>query len=237
MRPAARLPRRRRMNGGGHRRPSAAEAVAGAASAATVPVGPPARQPARRPAAARARWPSWRCSPPASCLAWVRRQGAAPRAAHRRRRAVRPPPVRRRAVSGGGAAARLRRPRGAERLGDERGVPRRHTGARLAGGDPAASRACSPRRCPARAGRGFVERTVSWVAWIAVLLWLSGLLPVMLAQMDGVRWKIGGAEVSLRNMVEGADQRRRRDGAGAVDVVGGREASSSAAAATTCRCA
>ena len=51
---------------------------------------------------------------------------------------------------------------------------------------------------------GVVEHTVSWVAWVAVLLWLSGLLPVMLAEMDGVRWKIGGAEVSLRNMVEGA---------------------------------
>ncbi len=50
----------------------------------------------------------------------------------------------------------------------------------------------------------FVERTVSWLAWIAVVLWVTGILPVALAQMDQVRWKVGGAEVSLRNMVEGA---------------------------------
>jgi len=51
---------------------------------------------------------------------------------------------------------------------------------------------------------GFVERTVSWLAWIAVVLWITGLLPVMLDEMDGLRWKIGGAQVSLRNIVEGS---------------------------------
>jgi len=49
-----------------------------------------------------------------------------------------------------------------------------------------------------------VERTVSWVAWIAVVLWITGVLPPILEQLEGVTWKMGGASVSLRNMIEGA---------------------------------
>jgi small-conductance mechanosensitive channel len=48
-----------------------------------------------------------------------------------------------------------------------------------------------------------VERTVSWVAWIAVVLWITGVLPPILEELDGVHWNIGGARVSLRNLVEG----------------------------------
>jgi small-conductance mechanosensitive channel len=48
-----------------------------------------------------------------------------------------------------------------------------------------------------------VERTVSWLAWIAVVLWITGVLPPILDELDGVHWKIGGARVSLRNLVEG----------------------------------
>ncbi len=48
-----------------------------------------------------------------------------------------------------------------------------------------------------------IERTVSWLAWIAVVLWVTGVMPAVLQQLDGVRWKIGSAEVSLRNMIEG----------------------------------
>lgn len=57
---------------------------------------------------------------------------------------------------------------------------------------------------PASAWMRAIERTLSWVAWIAVVLWITGVLPAMLEQMDTVRWKIGGAEVSLRNLVEGS---------------------------------
>jgi small-conductance mechanosensitive channel len=49
-----------------------------------------------------------------------------------------------------------------------------------------------------------IERTVSWLAWIAVVLWVTGVLPAVLEQLDGVRWKIGGAQISLRNMIEGS---------------------------------
>ncbi len=49
-----------------------------------------------------------------------------------------------------------------------------------------------------------LERTVSWLVWIGLILWLTGVLPVLLAQMDAVRWKLGGVDVSLRALVEGA---------------------------------
>ena len=48
-----------------------------------------------------------------------------------------------------------------------------------------------------------IERSVSWLAWLAVVLWVTGVLPWLLEAMDEVRWKIGNGEVSLRNLVEG----------------------------------
>lgn len=49
-----------------------------------------------------------------------------------------------------------------------------------------------------------LERSISWLAWIAVALWISGLLPAVLEELDQVSWKIGGAPMSVRNMIEGA---------------------------------
>lgn len=49
-----------------------------------------------------------------------------------------------------------------------------------------------------------IERTVSWIAWLAVVLWITGVLPLVLEAMDEIRWKVGGAQISLRNAVEGA---------------------------------
>lgn len=48
-----------------------------------------------------------------------------------------------------------------------------------------------------------IERTVSWIAWLAVVLWITGVLPLLLEAMDEVRWKVGSAQISLRNLVEG----------------------------------
>lgn len=61
-------------------------------------------------------------------------------------------------------------------------------------------RAAFPNSTPVRT----LERTLSWGVWIAAVLWTTGLLPVMLAEMEGISWKIGGAPVSLRSLVEGA---------------------------------
>jgi small-conductance mechanosensitive channel len=49
-----------------------------------------------------------------------------------------------------------------------------------------------------------LERTISWVAWGAMVLWVSGLLPLVLEEMDQITWKIGASTVSLRTLIEGA---------------------------------
>ena len=57
---------------------------------------------------------------------------------------------------------------------------------------------------PASAVMRVVERSVSWVAWIAVVAWITGVLPLFMDQLDEVQWKMGNARVSLRNVVEGS---------------------------------
>jgi small-conductance mechanosensitive channel len=49
-----------------------------------------------------------------------------------------------------------------------------------------------------------IERTISWVAWLAMVLWVSGLLPVVLNELDKITWKLGGSTLSVRMMIEGA---------------------------------
>ncbi|HEY4067372.1 MAG TPA: mechanosensitive ion channel domain-containing protein [Burkholderiaceae bacterium] len=49
-----------------------------------------------------------------------------------------------------------------------------------------------------------LERSISWLAWIMVVLWVTGVLPVLLDAMDDINWKVGAGRMSLRNVVEGA---------------------------------
>jgi small-conductance mechanosensitive channel len=49
-----------------------------------------------------------------------------------------------------------------------------------------------------------VERTVSWMAWIVTVLWITGVMPMILGEMDDITWKIGATRVSLRNLIEGS---------------------------------
>lgn len=49
-----------------------------------------------------------------------------------------------------------------------------------------------------------VERTVSWLAWLATVLWVTGVMPLVLDELDQVTWKIGSGEVSLRKVIEGS---------------------------------
>jgi small-conductance mechanosensitive channel len=49
-----------------------------------------------------------------------------------------------------------------------------------------------------------VERWVSWLVWIAGVLWVLGLLPLLLAELDAIQWKIGSTRISVRNLLEGA---------------------------------
>jgi small-conductance mechanosensitive channel len=49
-----------------------------------------------------------------------------------------------------------------------------------------------------------IERTISWLAWLAVVGWVTGVLPVILVELDDIHWKVGSARVSVRNLIEGA---------------------------------
>lgn len=49
-----------------------------------------------------------------------------------------------------------------------------------------------------------LERTISWVVWVAVVLWVSGLLPLVLEELDQITWKVGGTTLSVRTLIEGS---------------------------------
>ena len=48
-----------------------------------------------------------------------------------------------------------------------------------------------------------LERSISWLAWGAMVLWVSGLLPLLLDELDQISWKMGEARMSLRTLIEG----------------------------------
>jgi small-conductance mechanosensitive channel len=56
---------------------------------------------------------------------------------------------------------------------------------------------------PTSAAVQIVERTVSWLAWGATVAWITGMLPLLLDELDGITWKVGGSTLSLRNLIEG----------------------------------
>ena len=49
-----------------------------------------------------------------------------------------------------------------------------------------------------------LERTVSWLVWGGLVLWFTGALPFLMAEMDDVQWRIGGASVTLLMLLQGA---------------------------------
>ncbi|MBQ0934978.1 mechanosensitive ion channel family protein [Ideonella paludis] len=48
------------------------------------------------------------------------------------------------------------------------------------------------------------ERTISWIAWLAMVAWITGILPLLLEELDQIHWKLGGSNVSMRTLLEGA---------------------------------
>ncbi len=48
-----------------------------------------------------------------------------------------------------------------------------------------------------------LERSISWMAWVGMVLWVSGLLPLVLDELDQIRWKVGGGMMSVRTVIEG----------------------------------
>jgi small-conductance mechanosensitive channel len=55
---------------------------------------------------------------------------------------------------------------------------------------------------PSSPAMRLIVRTVSWVAWIAAILWIVGLLPSVLDQLDDIRLG-GNPPISLRAILEG----------------------------------
>lgn len=49
-----------------------------------------------------------------------------------------------------------------------------------------------------------LERTISWLAWGTVVLWVTGVLPLVLHELDQISWKVGGSVLSVRTLIEGA---------------------------------
>ncbi|MGC4075641.1 MAG: mechanosensitive ion channel [Rubrivivax sp.] len=47
-----------------------------------------------------------------------------------------------------------------------------------------------------------VERSVSWVAWIGAVLWITGVLPLMMTELDGIQWKVGSVRLSVGSVLE-----------------------------------
>ncbi|MBC5766310.1 mechanosensitive ion channel family protein [Ramlibacter albus] len=48
-----------------------------------------------------------------------------------------------------------------------------------------------------------VERLFSWLAWLAAVLWIVGLLPVVTNELDDIHFMFGKAKVSLLAIVQG----------------------------------
>jgi len=48
-----------------------------------------------------------------------------------------------------------------------------------------------------------LEQTISWMAWLAMVLWVSGVLPALLNALDQISWKVGNSHLSVRNIIEG----------------------------------
>ena len=48
-----------------------------------------------------------------------------------------------------------------------------------------------------------VERLFSWLAWMAAVLWIVGLLPAVMAEMDAIRFAFGKSKISLLSVVQG----------------------------------
>jgi len=48
-----------------------------------------------------------------------------------------------------------------------------------------------------------LERTISWLVWLGLVLWLTGLLPMILAELDAIHWRVGASTMSVRTLIEG----------------------------------
>lgn len=57
---------------------------------------------------------------------------------------------------------------------------------------------------PESASVKFIEQSVSWLAWAGAVLWITGLLPAVQAEMEDITFAFGQTRISLRTIFEGA---------------------------------
>src|SRR4051812_15954950 len=50
---------------------------------------------------------------------------------------------------------------------------------------------------------GLMERVFSWLAWIAAVLWIVGMLPAVMEQLEDIHIAFGKAHISLLAIVQG----------------------------------
>jgi small-conductance mechanosensitive channel len=48
-----------------------------------------------------------------------------------------------------------------------------------------------------------IESLVSWLAWGATVLWITGLLPAVLEELEAIHFAFGKSRISLRTLLEG----------------------------------
>ncbi|HEY8879181.1 MAG TPA: mechanosensitive ion channel domain-containing protein [Roseateles sp.] len=48
-----------------------------------------------------------------------------------------------------------------------------------------------------------LEKLGSWLVWIGAVLWITGLWPVLMDELDDISWKFGTVKLTLRNFIEG----------------------------------
>ncbi len=56
---------------------------------------------------------------------------------------------------------------------------------------------------PASGLARLAERLFSWLAWLAAVLWIVGLLPAVMDEMDAIHFVFGKSKISLLSLVEG----------------------------------
>lgn len=49
-----------------------------------------------------------------------------------------------------------------------------------------------------------LERRGSWMIWLGMVLWVSGILPVFMEQLEGIHFKLGSGTFTARSLLEGA---------------------------------
>jgi small-conductance mechanosensitive channel len=49
-----------------------------------------------------------------------------------------------------------------------------------------------------------LERSISWLAWLGVVLWVTGLLPLLLDELDRIVWRVGGSRLTALDVLGGA---------------------------------